>query len=220
MPCVYAAADLHGNLFDVPSDCDVLLLAGDICPDFPGFGRRGHGIDRTGTRQSNWLEGAFDMWLRELFARGVKVVGTWGNHDFIQRVNPCVTIPMLVDDETEVRGIRVWGTPWVPNLPFWAWHASKRMLETRADTIPEGLDILMTHGPPFGAGDHVLGAGHVGDSPLRAAIKRAKPKVVICGHVHEGRGTHEVDGIPVYNVAAVDECYEPYPNPFVRLYEF
>ena len=104
-------------------------------------------------------------------------------------------------------------------------------LDARADLIPGGLDVLMTHGPPLGHGDFIptsekqqtkygnFGGEHVGDKFLNDAIELTKPKVVICGHIHEDRGRHEVGGVPVLNVAAVDAAYNLHPLPFVRLYE-
>lgn len=228
---VYAASDLHGNLPSVPSDADVLLLAGDICPDFRGRG--GQHLERSGVMQAAWLSDSFSDWLE---SHGVPTVMTWGNHDFVGQEFREVALPgsatLLVDSEATVEGLRVYGTPWVPGLPYWAFYGRQEALQARAEAIPEGLDVLMSHGPPFEAGDFIptnekqrtkygnFHGKHVGDETLNAAIVRARPKVTICGHIHESRGSHEVDGSAVYNVAAVDGCYYLHPQPFTRLYEF
>jgi len=59
------------------------------------------------------------------------------------------------------------------------------------DKIPEGLDILVVHQPPKAEGfdgDLACVNGemkHCGSESLGEAIRRAKPKLVICGHLHD-----------------------------------
>ena len=48
--------------------------------------------------------------------------------------------------------------------------------------------ILVTHGPPFGTKVDVLEERHVGNKDFRKFIDRIKPKLVICGHLHETVG--------------------------------
>jgi Icc-related predicted phosphoesterase len=110
--------------------------------------------------------------------------------------------------------LKIHATPWCPNLPFWAFFASDRALEYRADSIPEDTDILVTHSPPYGVADRCgpkYGAVglHIGDRSLNAAIERVKPKAVICGHIHEAFGLYPVKGSILYNVAFVNEEYVP-----------
>ena len=198
---VYVASDLHGYLPDVPSDADLVLLAGDICPDFGSYQLHA-ALDTTGGRQFNWLDTEFRQWLDEQPGRKV---ATWGNHDFVGEKFALVDtlhLPwtLLIDQEVTVDGYRIWGTPWVPNLPRWAFSAREEVLRARADYIPEDIDILMSHGPPYGIADRIpggskygnVGAEHVGDSTLNDAIKRVRPTFFVCGHIHEGHGFYEV----------------------------
>lgn len=48
--------------------------------------------------------------------------------------------------------------------------------------------ILVTHGPPYGSHLDLMPAGHVGNRDYRHFIDRIKPKLVICGHLHELAG--------------------------------
>lgn len=50
--------------------------------------------------------------------------------------------------------------------------------------------ILITHGPPFNTKiDDLDGQGrHVGNKDYRKFIERIKPKLVVCGHLHETVG--------------------------------
>ena len=72
------------------------------------------------------------------------------------------------------------------------------------------MDILVSHQPPYGCGDFGLGSVE-----LRAAIRRVKPKLVICGHIHDGFGRFECDGTTVYNVSVVDEAYRLVHTPTI-----
>lgn len=53
--------------------------------------------------------------------------------------------------------------------------------------------VLVTHGPPFGTTIDVLGSRHVGNKDYRKFIERIKPRLVVCGHLHETAG--QVDKI-------------------------
>ena len=158
---VYAAADLHGNLPEVPEDADLVLLAGDICADAAPIGRHNHWsmVDDTGQGQWEWIKRHLSPWLADLEARAVRVIATPGNHDFIFQepfyLKLARKLPweVLIDQDTDHEGLRIYGTPWVPGLPRWAFYGDDRRLRLRADAIPEHLDVLMTHGPPLMLGD-------------------------------------------------------------------
>src|SRR5262249_12412750 len=77
--------------------------------------------------------------------------------------------------------------------------------------IPDNVDVLISHQPPFGHGDGAFGPNshreHIGSRELLAEIDRVQPQLVICGHVHEAFGRYEHAGVPIYNVSVVDERY-------------
>ena len=54
--------------------------------------------------------------------------------------------------------------------------------------IPSGIDILITHFPPYGIGDLTRSGKHLGSKDLLSAIRRIKPQYHIFGHVHESYG--------------------------------
>jgi Icc-related predicted phosphoesterase len=75
--------------------------------------------------------------------------------------------------------------------------------------IPEGIDILITHGPAWGILDDVEGNRnvHLGCELLAEKIKQIKPKIHICGHIHTGHG-HYFDGHTHYfNASVLNEQY-------------
>lgn len=195
-----ATADLHGNLPDVP-ECEILLIAGDVCPM----------TSHEPHHQRYWLRDQFSPWLRSIPAK--HVVGIGGNHDFVLEKEPWVARKLpwtyLLDSAVEIDGLRVWGTPWVPNLRAWAFHGEAG--HSHFAGLPEGVDILLSHGPPKGYGDLVNGWGPVGDEQLQGMIERQSPKHVVCGHIHEGFGWYrhpQAEG-GVLNAAYVDAFYTP-----------
>jgi Icc-related predicted phosphoesterase len=228
---IYATSDLHGNLPPIPEDATTLLLVGDICPDFRPSNQIDW-VDTTGHQQAAWLDNDFRAWL-DTRPDGCEVVAIWGNHDFVGEqpgLIPDLPWTLLRDEEVEVEGLRVYGTPWVPGLPYWAFYATDMALVYRAAAIPSDLHVLMTHGPPWGFGDFIptspkqqtkygnYDGAHVGDRALTDAIREKSPRVVLCGHIHEARGSYLMDGKHmIMNIAAVDALYELHPDPWVSI---
>jgi len=68
-----------------------------------------------------------------------------------------------------------------------------------ANIMPEGVDIVMSHGPPaFSAcKGYKLNVSkrdeHSGCEKLAKALERVKPKLACFGHIHKGRGAAIMD---------------------------
>lgn len=54
--------------------------------------------------------------------------------------------------------------------------------------------ILVTHAPPFGTKVDRLGNRYVGNKDFRKFVERIKPKLYICGHLHETAGKQDKIG--------------------------
>jgi len=94
----------------------------------------------------------------------------------------------------------------------WAFMKAPVELEALYAEIPDGIDVLVSHQPPYGYGDRSFDVGsgrveHLGSRQLLAAIERVRPRLVICGHIHDGYGRTQYAGIPVYNVTLGGEQY-------------
>ncbi|MBI2220399.1 MAG: metallophosphoesterase [Acidobacteria bacterium] len=172
---IVALSDQHGFLPDIPP-CDLLIVAGDICPD-----RFGPFVARHDPHQQKaWFDQKVRPWLAN--APATHKILTWGNHDWCGQAcsfrsdSPkharSTDMQILVDEETTmpVPGagqISVWGTPWSNTFLQWAFMKEAGDLEPIYAAIPFGIDILVSHQPPCGYGDRAfdLDAGqlrHVG----------------------------------------------------------
>lgn len=211
---IVAVADLHGNLPKSVPECDLLIIAGDICPHFDH--KPGSAKDVAGQRK--WFDTEFNDWLkRRLPAR---IVSIWGNHDFVGEQDPPrdELWTLLEDSGTTSGGLSIYGTPYTPRYYDWAFMETEDKLAERFARIPEGLDILISHGPPLWACDRAAGdkGDHIGSKALyeRISTMQKPPKLLICGHIHGGKGEGFVFGehgsVHVWNVAGVDERYSPH----------
>lgn len=149
-----------------------------------------------------------------------------GNHDFFFEVASKEEIDALIaeypgitylnDSGVTIEGIKFWGSPITPYFHNWAFNRFHNEIQPHWDLIPNGIDVLITHGPPHGILDKVRYDNlTVGCPKLGAKVKEIKPKVHVFGHIHEGMGRHEEDGIIYINASVVDFRYELYhQTPF------
>jgi Icc-related predicted phosphoesterase len=207
---IVAVADLHGYLPAIPS-CDLLLLAGDLCPV------RNHKIDY----QAAWLDTDFRYWLAAQPAR--RIVGVAGNHDWVFQKRPDLVpadLPWiyLEDRLVEWEGWRIYGSPWQPIFGNWAFNLGEAERREKWALIPSGIDILVLHGPPFGYGDEVPSRDsvrHTGCRHLLRRIDELRPRLTVYGHIHEGRGSWSLGGGVLANVTLVDAGYDPIYEPWM-----
>ena len=218
---IVALSDQHGFLPDVPK-CDLLIVAGDVCPDRFGPFNAAHDPHQ----QRAWFDRNVRPWLAS--APATHKLLTWGNHDWCGEAcdfhadgPPAAspeTLQILLAQSTTIPRpeggppLRVWASPWSNRFGDWAFMRAPADLARVYASIPEGIDVLVSHQPPYGYCDAVPDFRTGRPSPqgsreLLTAIDRVKPKVVICGHIHEGHGLADRDGVPIFNVSVVDEHY-------------
>ncbi|MBJ7471886.1 MAG: metallophosphoesterase [Solirubrobacteraceae bacterium] len=204
-------ADLHGHLPEVPP-CELLLLAGDLCPAVD------HGVER----QARWLDGPFRAWLEQVPAEAI--VGIAGNHDFVFQREPELVpadLPWtyLQDSDAQVAGLTIWGSPWTPWFHDWAFNAPRDGGEAFLAELYAGMtaevDVLLVHGPPRGFGDRTTAGIAAGSTALLDVIDAVVPKVCAFGHIHEARGVWARGATQLVNAAAVDALYELRPGAAV-----
>lgn len=195
---------------------DVLVHAGDF--SFQG-------------RYEEYLE--FGIWLEEQVEKFKHIVVVSGNHDFlyndsleqsrelIERENK--NVHWLYNETIEIEGIKIWGSPHTPYFMNWAFNNTREELNNLWNSIPEDIDIVITHGPPHMIGDEVKSIVSGGKQPFidnvgceslrETLLNRVKPKYHICGHIHESRGSRTYDGIRFINASVLDDRYKMMYKP-------
>jgi Icc-related predicted phosphoesterase len=203
---VCCISDLHGRLPDDVDECDLLLIAGDISAH---------------TRDDNerFLRRDFPNWLERQPAK--EIVGIAGNHDFVAQQWPSVfrDLPWhyLDNQVIELAGLKIAGSPWTPRYGFWAFMAADDELARIWKQMPDDIDVLLTHGPPYGFCDLTADGVHAGSLSLRERILELDQlKLHAFGHIHHTRGADVIStGAIVVNCALTDERYRIVNTPIV-----
>jgi len=88
----------------------------------------------------------------------------------------------------------------VPVTPWeWSFDLDDETAAAMLAACPEGA-ILVLHSPPQGHCDSG-GDGHFGSEALLRAIEEKRPRLAVCGHIHESWGCESrVGETPVHNL--------------------
>lgn len=151
-----------------------------------------------------------------------------GNHDWAFQENNDVARAILreagletiylQDDVVGIEGVRFYGTPWTSLFNDWAFMKPEEELFEIYSNIPKNVDVLISHGPPFGILDKVLPKDEcAGGKSLLETIKVKKPYFHVFGHIHEGYGEAELNGIETHfiNCSLLDEKYKLVNSPVI-----
>lgn len=189
MPRLAVIGDVHGSqgfLADVLAALraeapEGLLLVGDLGfeADLLGSARRA---------------------LEAIGALGLPALFVPGNHDLPDLAD--LGAARNVDRRyLDLCGLRVTG-----------WGGAQRRFgfpyEWREAEVPpelrEPVDILVFHCPPYRCRlDRTVHGSHVGSPALRRLMARSRPRLVLCGHIHEAPGFEVVEGVPCVNAGSL-----------------
>lgn len=126
--------------------------------------------------------------------------------DIRNEIPPGIT--MLENSELVIDGVKFWGSPVTPWFHNWAFNVNRgEAIAQYWDKIPEDVDVIVVHGPPFGILDITLEGDFVGCEDLANRIKVVKPKIVSFGHIHESYGLTINDDIFYVNASVVNRRY-------------
>jgi len=131
----------------------------------------------------------------------------------------------LYNSEVIIDDVKFYGSPSTPFFYNWAFnfHRGKDIAAEWAK-IPDDVNVLITHGPPYGILDlvenNIANMGrdlHQGCKDLSDRISQLKQlRVHVFGHLHtDGGKSAEVDGVIYGNAAICTERYLPYNKPIV-----
>lgn len=197
-------SDTHCQRCAVP-DGDVLIHCGD---------HTYHGAPHESWEALHWLDELPHK--HKLIIAGNHELG-WEREDAVRAIlEPHKSLTYLHNGEVEIDGIRFWGSPVQPEFHGWAFQLERgEELREHWKQIPEGIDVLITHGPPKGFGDTNLRDERFGDEDLLARVLEVKPQIHCYGHAHHGYGEYFHEGIHFINAAVLNEGYMLAREPVV-----
>ena len=227
---IVCLSDTHGQHrqlvgpFAVP-DGDVLVHAGDFTAR-DGFSEHVRFLD----------------WLASL-PHPVKVIvagnhdGQWAHSGLAMRQAAEERGTVYLEHEAATVGpagpedgdVAVFGSPWTP--AFMDWHFMYPRAGDRAERlwsqIPDGLDLLVSHGPPHGVRDKTTDGTFAGcellwrrlTTPASTGGLGRPPRLHVFGHIHEAAGVTRLGdperGTLCVNASVVDERYRVCRPPVV-----
>ena len=211
---ILAISDLHTTglkgLDRYVRDCALVLVAGDFTE---------HGRTRGVEQSVRWVLDVFCPWCASF--PDVRFCVVPGEQDlFAERRadeirwpgNVAYLDPLAADPAArtcEAAGLKIYGVAQTPYQKGGVFAGASEALTRAFAEIPEGLDVLISHAPPLVDGYNLDADGrrrrHRGSPELTDAIRRARPRLVVCGHVHGGDHRRAVleNGTVVVNVSRV-----------------
>jgi Icc-related predicted phosphoesterase len=180
---IWHISDTHTyhDLLTIPSNIDIVIHSGD-CSN-----------PRDPYNNEPEVKGFID-WYKELPIKYKVYVA--GNHD-TSIEKRLVTkkdfednkIIYLENESIVIKGIKIFGSPHTPQFGQWAFMKERNKLERFWRlAIDEGIDIVVTHGPPKGVLDKSYDRNNLmemcGDKSLLNRILEIEPKLCLFGHIH------------------------------------
>lgn len=188
---MHASAKAARGLVEAAQGADLVIGAGDFC----------------NARQG--LDAALAL-LAGIAAPMLVVPGNAESADELRAAAP-TGMTVLHGTGVEIDGRQFFGLGGaVPETPFgdWSWDLSE---ETAGGLLADCLraDVLICHSPPKGVADLTSHGLSVGSVAIRGAIERLRPRLLVCGHIHDSWGeTGQIGRARVVNLGPVPNWFE------------
>lgn len=151
---------------------------------------------------SNAIEGEKPKWLKDML---------------LEYVNPSYGVRYLENTSTVIKNLKIWGSPVTPWFygDYWAFNKNRgEEIKEVWDTIPNDSDVVIIHGPVYGTLDYIPDQKvNVGCEDLKKYIDGIKPKLFICGHIHESYGITKRGSTIYVNGSYCNASYLPINEP-------
>jgi Icc-related predicted phosphoesterase len=217
-------SDTHGKHSQiVVPEGDMIIHAGDICNSGKSMNEVNRFLDwyqSLSHKHKIMIAGNHDFPFEDDFLAGGDYVKTYTNGSVIY----------LDDSGVEIEGKKIWGSPVQPWFHSWAFNRYRgKDIQQHWDLIPSDIEILITHGPPYGIGDLLIPKHRkIGQDPnvgcedlLNTIESRLKSlKLHVFGHIHSGYGIVKNLNPPMFiNASVLDDDYQSVNKPIVIEYE-
>ncbi|HXR61769.1 MAG TPA: metallophosphoesterase family protein [Solirubrobacterales bacterium] len=187
---ILAFSDLHRDLtqgeqlVEMSAEADVVIGAGDFASVHEG------------------LEETIDA-LAGIEAPTVLVPGNNETADALRAATGDWNAALVLHGEgTTIDGVEFFGLgAGIPVTPWeWSFDLDDEAATEMLAPCPEGA-VLVLHSPPKDHCDSAAGGGNFGSPALLHAIEEKRPRLAVCGHIHESWGCEsEIGGTPVRNL--------------------
>ena len=187
---ILAFSDLHrdlaqgARLVEMSAEADVVIGAGD-------FASVHEGLEET--------IGA----LAGIEAPTVLVPGNNETVDALRSATTCWSAATVLHGEgTTIDGTEFFGLgAGIPVTPWdWSFDLDDEAATEMLAPCPESA-VLVLHSPPKDHCDSAGGGGNFGSPALLRAIEEKKPRLAVCGHIHESWGCEsQIGETPVRNL--------------------
>ena len=203
-------SDTHNHLSRSSSrnffpDGDILIHSGGFTVD---------GTVEEYAQFDSWLASVKDIYHYRVIIAGLSDVKQCGNDwDFVRTNLPNAT-HVLSHSAAVILGITIYGNPWnwahEPNYSTKLGAPSST--SGRFDDIPEGIDVLVSHGPSYGKLDTMHSVSHsgkegekihAGSRELDEAIRHVRPGLHLHGLYADARGVISPHG---YSPLTLNSC--------------
>jgi Icc-related predicted phosphoesterase len=178
---IYALADLHGSQYRLNRVLEMVKKhqpeAVVICGDITQFG------------PADVAKNFLDQIPGTVFA----VPGNIDTEDAVKGIDQSHAINIHLKQQI-YHGVVFVGVNGVNNRETALFYSDQNYV-----TMLEHVDILVSHVPPYGLQDMVFYGLHSGSKDLLSLVQKYKPRLVLCGHIHEDPGYTDLDQTVVVN---------------------
>jgi len=218
-----------GGAFKLPQSGDVLIFAGDLTKQgsFSELQKTVKWIEEADFETKIVVAGNHDVTLdtdfysqyglyfhnqdpqsttkcQELLDRSSSIL--WLKHE-------AAVIDLVAPDGPRTT-FKIFGSPYSPARGNWAFGYEPDEASHIWNKIPLDSDIVVTHTPPKYHCDEAKERRSAGCEELRKTLWRVRPRLAICGHVHEGRGVERVRwDLSASNIKYKESSVESWSDP-------